>query len=141
MRKLVTPLLLLAVALVAGSPAVAQEMRRVTEPTPLDANDPLAVRSATLVKHLLAAEKDAAVAFIKKEGDDAFVNSGKMEGAVDAQIKRLSSGKYKITEYETGFGSDVIVFLTNDRKEDANIVIRYNGDKKITGFAEAKINR
>ena len=40
-----------------------------------------------------------------------------------------------------GFGADVVVFLTNDKGETTNLVVRYNGDKKITGFAEAKIQR
>ena len=34
----------------------------------------------------------------------------------------------------------MVVLSTNDKGDDANIVVRYNGDKKMTGFAEAKIN-
>lgn len=140
MKSLVTHLIVTFVLVASVAASGPQVMRRV-EPQPLDANDPLAVRSAALVKQLLAGEKDAAIALLKKEGDEEYVKSGKLETDVDAQIKRLTAGKYKIKEFEKGFGTDVVVFMTNDKGEEGNLVIRYNGDKKITGFAEAKINR
>ena len=136
--------LLLAITLVAGLGAVSsaqQVMRRVEEPSPLDANDPLAVRSASLVKHILAGEKAPAIALLRKEAADDYAKGGTLDTDVEAQVKRLSTGKYKIREFEKGFGADVLVHLTNDKGEDANIVIRYNGEKKMTGFAEAKIQR
>ena len=140
MRIAVTHLLM-TLALVASAAAAPQEMRRVTEPTPLEASDPLAVRSAALVKHLLAGDKEAAVALLKKDGAEAYVNGGKLEADVDAQIKRLSAAKYTITEYHKGIGADVVVLMAGDKGEDANIVIRYNGDHKYAGFAQAKISR
>ena len=136
--------LLLAITLVGGLAAVAsaqQVMRRVEEPSPLDANDPLAVRSAALVQHILAGDKALAVALLRKEADDEYAKKGTLETDVEAQVKRLSAGKYKIREFEKGFGADVVVHLASDKGEDANIVIRYNGDRKMTGFAEAKIQR
>jgi hypothetical protein len=135
---------LFAITLVAGfapSAAAQQVMRRVEEPTPLDPNDPLAIRSAAVVKHLLAGEKDLAIAAIRKEADETYGRGETLEKDVDAQIKRLAPGKYKIKTYEVGFGSDVVVFLTNDKGEDANLVVRYNADKKVTGFAVAMIQR
>lgn len=128
----------------AGTVALpsAQEIRRrVTEPAPIDASDPQAVRTAVLVKHLLAGEKAEAVEWIGKEGDEAYVKGGAVEKDVEAQIKRLAAGKYRIKAYEQAFGADVLVFLTNDKGDDANVVVRYTGDKRMTGFAEARIAR
>ena len=120
----------------------AQEVRRrITEPTPLAATDPQAVRTAVLVKHLLAGEKAEAVALLTKDGDEAYVKGGGIEKDVDAQIKRLSAGKFTIKEFEQGFGADVVVFLTSDKGEESNLVVRYNADKRFNGFAEAKITR
>jgi hypothetical protein len=118
-----------------------QVMRRVQEPSPIDANDPLAVRTASVVKHILAGEKDLALAALRKEADGEYANGQRPEQDVDAQIKRLAAGKYRIQSYEAGFGTDVVVFLTNDKAEDANLVVRYSADRKITGFAVAKIQR
>lgn len=134
----------LAVALVTGIAAVSsaqQVVRRVEQPTPLDASDPLAVRSAALMKHILAGEKEPALALLRKEADDTYAKGGTLEADVNAQIKRFGSGKYKIREFDAGFGADVVVHLTNDKGDDANIVIRYNADKKMAGFAEARISR
>ena len=141
MKKLTA--FVLGITLVAASPvAFAQEVRRrVAEPTPIDASDPQALRSASLVKLLLAAEKAEALAWITREGDEAYVKGGGMEKDVDAQIKRLSDGKFRIKEFEQGFSTDVVVFLTNDKSEEANVVVRYNAAKRMTGFAEAKITR
>ena len=116
-------------------------MRRVEEPTPLDASDPRAVQAAAVVKPILAGEKTAALEALRKEADAGYANGDTIEKDVDAHIKRLSTGKYKIQSFEVGFGADVVVFLTNDKGETTNLVVRYNGDKKITGFAEAKIQR
>ena len=136
--------LVLAVALISGvaAAASAQEVvRRIDEPTPLDANDPLAVRSASLLKHILAGDKVAAVALLRKEADEEYAKGGTLETDVEAQVKRLSAGNYKIREFDKGFGADVVVHLANDKGEDAYVVIRYNGEKKMTGFAEARIQR
>lgn len=136
--------LLLAITLVGGlgtASSAQQVMRRVEEPSPLDANDPLAARSASLVKHILAGEKALAVALLRKEAGDEYAKGGTLETDVEAQVKRLSAGKYKIREFEKGFGADVVVHLVDDQGQEANIVVRYNGDRKMTGFAEAKIQR
>ena len=137
--RLATSLLLLAAA---GTATAAQQvMRRVEQPTPIDASDPIAIRSAAIVKLILAGDKEAATALLGKEADAAYVSSGKLESDLDAQIKRLSSGKYTVSGFDQAFGADVLVHLKNDRGDDANIVVRYNGDKKVTGFAQAKIQR
>jgi hypothetical protein len=116
-------------------------MRRVEEPTPLDASDPRAIQSAAVVKPILAGERTVAIEALRKGADADYASGDRIEKDVDAHIKRLSPGKYKIKSYEVGFGADVVVFLTNDKGESANIVVRYNADKKLTGFAEAKIQR
>lgn len=87
-------------------------------PSPIGARSRTESGTITTLDELLALEKD-----------------------VEAHIKRLSAGKYKIREFEKGFGADVVVHLAHDKGEDTNIVIRYNGDSHITGFAKAKIQR
>ena len=133
--------LVLAITLAPSALTSGQQMRRVEEPKPLEASDPRAVAAAPIVKHILAAEKDSAIAALRKEADASYAKDAKLEKDVDAQIARLSPGKYRITSYEEGFGTDVVVFLTNDKGEEANLVVRFSADKKITGFAVAKIER
>jgi hypothetical protein len=119
--------------------AIANGVR--VEPKPLAATDPLAIRASALVKHILAGDKEAAVALLKKEADPAYGKSDKLVSDVDAQIKRLSTAKYSISDFETGLGSDVMVLLTGDKGQEDNIVVRFNDAKRITGFASARINR
>ena len=111
------------------------------EPKPLAATDPQAVRASALVKHILAGEKDAAVALIQKEADPAYAKSDKLATDVEAHIKRLSTAKYSISEFQTGLGADVVVLLTGEKGQEENIVIRFNEAKRMTGFASLKINR
>lgn len=142
MRTIGTCLVALTLITTFTPSAYAQQvMRRVEEPTPLDASDPRAIQSAAVVKPILAGEKTAALEALRKGADADYASADRIEKDVDAHIKRLSSGKYRIQSYEVGFGADVVVFLTNDKGESANLVVRYNGDRKITGFAEAKIQR
>lgn len=129
------------IAIFAPSASAQQVIRRVEAPTPMDASDPLAVRAAAVVNHILAGEKQLAVEALRKEAEASYASGDTLEKDVEAHIKRLSTGKYKTKSYEVGFGTDVVVFLTNDKGESTNIVVRYNGDKKMTGFAEAKIQR
>jgi hypothetical protein len=75
-------------------------------------------------RHILAGEKALAVAEVRKEAEANYAK-GTLEKDVDAQITRLSPGKYRIKSYEGGFGADVVVFLINDKGEDANTVVRY----------------
>ena len=143
MRTIATCLFAFTLAAIAvpATPSAQQVVRRVEEPTPLAATDPLAIRSATVVKHILAGEAALAVAALRKEAEADYAKGEALEKQVTAHIARLAPGKYKITSYEVGFGADVVVFLTNDKGEDTNIVVRYNGDKKMTGLTEAKIQR
>ena len=135
--------LAISLSLLAGTAiaAPAQQVMRRVEPKPMDATDPLAIRSAALVKHIIAGDKAAATALLRQEADEAYVKSGRLETDVDAQIKRLAGGNYTIGEFEQGFGADVLVQLSNVKGDETNIIVRYNGDKKVTGFAEAKIQR
>jgi hypothetical protein len=131
----------LAITLAPFTVASAQQIRRIEEPKPLEATDPRAVKSGSIVKHILTAERESAIAALRKEADETYAKDANIEKDVDAQIKRLSAGKYRISSYEEGFGTDVVVFLTNDKGEEANLVVRFNADRKITGFAMAKIER
>ena len=142
MKTVTTCLFAITLAAIVSSSASAQQVvRRVEEPTPLAATDPLAVRSAVVVKHILAGEKEHAVAALRTEAEADYAKGEALEKQVTAHIARLAPGKYTIKSYEVGFGADVVVFLTNDKGEDANIVVRYNGDKRMTGLTEAKIQR
>jgi len=137
---------LLALTLVTAFAGAASAQELVAngvrvEPKPLAATDPLAVRASALVKHILAGEKDAAVALLQKEADPAYAQSDKLITDVEAQIKRLSTTKYSISDFQTGLGSDVMVLLTGDKGQEENIVIRFNEAKRMTGFASARINR
>ena len=136
--------LAIAVALIGsavGRLSAQEVQRRVSEPTPLEASDPRALRAEGLVKLLLAGEKANAVALVTKEADAGYAKSGTIEQDVDTQIKRLAGGNYRIKAFEQGFGADVVVFLVNDKKEETNLIVRYNAERKITGFAQAKIVR
>jgi hypothetical protein len=108
------------------------------QPTPLAATEPLAVKAAALVTHLLAGEKEAALKMIRAEGDDAYVNGGKMEEQVENQIARLAKGKYSIVDFQTAIGSDVIVLLETPTGDESNIVIRFTDGEKMNGFAQAR---
>ena len=137
---------LLALAFVAGLAGAASAQEAIAngvriEPTPLAATDPLAVRASVLVKLILAGDKDAAVALVRKEADPVYAKSDKVVTDVEAHIKRLSTAKYSISEFQTGLGSDVVVMLTGDKGQEENIVIRFNDAKRMTGFANARINR
>lgn len=138
-------ILALTLTLAGGLSATASAQDLVAngqrvEPKPIAATDPLAVRSASLVKHILAGEKDAAVALLRKEADETYAKSDKLVADVEAQIKRLSTAKYTISDYQTGLGNDVMVLLRTDKGEQGNIVIRFNDAKKMTGFAYARID-
>lgn len=138
-------ILALTLTLAGGLSATASAQDLVAngqrvEPKPIAATDPLAVRSASLVKHILAGEKDAAVALLRKEADETYAKSDKLVADVEAQIKRLSTAKYTISDYQTGLGNDVMVLLRTDKGEQGNIVIRFNDTKKMTGFAYARID-
>ena len=130
----------LALCVLAGWPAVAQQQAIRVEPTPLDSNDAQAKRAAVLVNQILAGDKAAALKTIKAEGDETFANRSNLGDLVDAQIARLSKAKYTIRGFETGIGADVVVLLQAKDAGDANIVVRYNDAKKIVGFAQAQIN-
>ena len=139
-RALLTIILLAGLAGAASAQELIANGVRV-EPKPLPATDPLAVRAAALVKHILAGDKDAAVALLKKEADADYGKSDRLVTDVEAQIKRLSTAKYSISDFQTGLGSDVMVLLTGDKGQEENIVIRFNDAKHVTGFASARINR
>jgi len=137
---------ILALTFVAGLAAAASAQDAIAngvrvEPKPLAATDPLAVRASALVKLILVGDKDAAVALVRKEADPAYGKSDKLVTDVEAQIKRLSTAKYSISDFQTGLASDVVVLLTGDKGEEENIVIRFNDTKRMTGFANARINR
>jgi hypothetical protein len=136
----------LALTFVAGLAGAASAQELIAngvrvEPKPLAATDPQAVRASALVKHILAGEKDAAVALLQKEADPVYAKSDKLVTDVEAHIKRLSTAKYSISDFQTGLGSDVVVLLTGEKGLEENIVIRFNEAKRMTGFANLKINR
>jgi hypothetical protein len=137
---------MLALTFVAGLAGAASAQELIAngvrvEPKPLAATDPQAVRASALVKHILAGEKDAAVALLQKEADPVYAKSDKLVTDVEAHIKRLSTAKYSISDFQTGLGSDVVVLLTGEKGLEENIVIRFNEAKRMTGFANLKINR
>ncbi|MEO6214278.1 MAG: hypothetical protein ABIP65_11680 [Vicinamibacterales bacterium] len=137
---------LLALTLVAGCAGAAFAQEAIAngvrvEPKPLAATDPLAARAAALVAQLLAGNKDAATVLLRKEADDTYAKSDRLVTDVDAQIKRLSTAKYTISEFQTGLGADVMLMLAGDKGQEENIVIRFNDAKRMTGFASAKIQR
>ena len=131
--------LTLALCLLAGWPALAQQMRR-GEPQPLAADDPLAKRAAALVTPILAGDKAAALKVLRAESDEAFLNNPELEKVVDDQIARLTKAKYTIREFEVGIGSDVVVLLDGPGGE-TNIVVRFNDAKRIVGLTQAHIVR
>ena len=137
---------LLALSLIGAFASAASAQEAIAngvrvDPKPLAATDPLAVRASALVKLILAGDKDAAVSLLKKEADPVYAKSDKLVTDVEAQIKRLSTAKYSISEFQTGLGADVMVMLTGDKGQEENIVIRFNEAKNMTGFASARINR
>ena len=137
---------ILALTFVAGLAGAASAQEAIAngvrvEPKPLAATDPLAVRASALVKLILAGDKDGAVALLRKEAEPGYAKSDKLVTDIEAQIKRLSTAKYSISDFQTGLGSDVVVLLSGDKGQEENIVIRFNDTKRVTGFASARINR
>ena len=130
----------LAFCLLAGWPALAQQMRR-GEPQPLAAGDPLAQRAAALVTPILAGDKAAALKVLRAESDEAFLKNPDLEKVVDEQIARLTKAKYTIREFEVGIGSDVVVILDGPSGAETNIVIRFNDAKRVVGLTQAQIVR
>lgn len=127
---------ILAAAMAVGVSLVASA--QFLQPKPIDAKDPLAVRAGALVQLILAGDQAAAVALLTKEAADTYTKA-RIESDVAAQVKRLSDAKYTIAEYNTGLGADVMVLLTGDKGQEANIVVRFNEAKRMIGFAVAKI--
>ena len=130
--------LVLTSPLATGSASAAQQGQMV-EPTPLAADHPLAKRAAAVADQILAGNRDAVLAAMKKDGTPELAASPALEGQVDRHIERLAKKGYKIGEFSTGRGADVIVRLT-DGPEDTNIVIRFSAQAphKLEGLAQAR---
>jgi hypothetical protein len=145
MTDLFRPVVLaLALALI-GSPAtpavLAQPQGGLVSPTPLESDHPRAKQAAALVSQLLAGNRAAVLEILQAEGTEAVAGKAEIEPVVDSQIARLAHKGYKIDEFMTGRGADVIVQLTGANLEDTNIVIRFTADEphRIEGFAQAML--
>jgi hypothetical protein len=132
-----------AIALCAVLPlvpsAAAQPQANMVQPTPLEADHPRAKLAAALVEHLIAGNREAALEILRTQGTPQVIESPTIEASLDTQIARLANKGYKIDQFMTGRGADVIVQLVSTKGEDTNIVIRLTTDEphRIEGFAQA----
>jgi hypothetical protein len=126
-------------ALPMASSAASQPQGGMVEPTPLETDHPRAKQAAALVEQLLAGNRDAVLEILRTEGTAEVARSAAIETTVDTQIARLAHKGYKIDQFMTGRGADVIVELAGANVEDTNIVIRFTPDEphRIEGFAQA----
>ena len=109
------------------------------QPEPLDASDPRAKRAASVVTLILSGDRAAVIKALEAEGTPGLSTSSQTEATVDAEIARLANKGYRIAEFMTGRGADVIVELDTKGAEPTNIVIRFTPEEphKIAGFARA----
>lgn len=126
-------------ALPMASSAASQPQGGMVEPTPLESDHPRAKQAAALVEQLLAGKRDAVLQILRAEGTPEVAKSADIETTVDAQVARLAHKGYKIDQFMTGRGADVIVELVGAQLQDTNIVIRFTPDAphRIEGFAQA----
>jgi hypothetical protein len=126
-------------ALPMTSSAASQPQGGIVEPTPLESDHPRATQAAALVEQLLAGNRDAVLKILRTEGTAEVAKSAEIETIVDTQIARLAHKGYKMSQFMTGRGADVIVELVGAAVEDTNIVIRFTPDEphRIEGFAQA----
>ena len=91
---------------------------------------------------ILAGDKDAAVALVRKEADPAYAKSDKLVTDVEAQIKRLSTAKYSVSEFQTGLGvrrDGAAHRRQGTGREHRDL--RFNDTKRIPASPNARINR
>jgi hypothetical protein len=126
-----------SVAALHASPVVQQG--QTVEPKPMAADHPLAKRAAVVAEQILAGNRDAVIAAMKTDGTPELAANPNLEAMVDRYITQLAKKGYKISEFNTGIGSDVIVRLTGG-PEETNVVIRFSAAEphKLQGLAQAR---
>ena len=118
---------------------VAFVQGQAVEPGPMAADHPLAKQAAALVDQILAGNRDAVIAAMKKDGTAEWAASPMLEAQVDRHIERVAKKGYKIEGFNTGRGADVIVRLTGG-PEPTNVVVRFSAaaPHKLEGLAQAR---
>ena len=118
---------------------VAFGQGQAVEPGPMAADHPRAKQAAAIVEQILAGNRDAVIATMKKEGTPEWAASPMLEAQVDRHIERVAKKGYKISDFNTGRGADVIVRLTGG-PEDTNVVVRFSAGTphKLEGLAQAR---
>jgi hypothetical protein len=99
-------------AAVLASPVVQQG--QVVQPGPMPADHPVAKRAAAVVEQIVAGNREAAIAAMKKEGTAELAASPGLERQVDGYITLLAKKGYKISEFNVGGSRNVIVRLTGE---------------------------
>lgn len=125
-----------ALVLAASTHTSAAPQAGPFTPKPMAADHPLAKRAAALVELILTGNRDAVIAAMKKDGTEQLAANPNLEKMIDSQIERLAKKGYKISEFATGLGADVVVSVKGDAGEEG-VVIRFSATEphKFTGFA------
>jgi hypothetical protein len=112
-------------AAVLASPAVQQG--RAVQPGPMPADHPVARRAAAVVEQIVAGNRDAAIAAMKKEGTAELAASHSLEPQVDGYIQLLAKKGYKISEFNAGQSGNVIVRLAGE-SGDVTVEILFSAE-------------
>ena len=112
-------------AAVLASP-VAQQSQAV-KPGPMPADHPVARRAAAVVEQIVAGNRDAAIAALKKEGTAELAASPNLERQVDGHMKLLAKKGYTISEFKAGQSRNVVVRLAGESGE-VTVEILFSAD-------------
>lgn len=102
-------------AAVLASPVVQQG--QAVQPGPMPADHPLARRAAAVLMQIVAGNRDAAIAAMKKEGTAELAASPSLERQVDGHMKLLAKRGYTISEFKGGQSGNVVVRLAGESGE------------------------
>jgi hypothetical protein len=117
---------------------------------PLDAQHPRAVRAGAIVERLIAGDRAGAEAYLRANGDSAYVASPRMREELD-RMKPLAEGEFRIQAFVRPgpeiieiVGADaVFVMLASPTINGEAVQVRVSAEVpyRILGVAPARTNR
>jgi hypothetical protein len=114
---------------------------------PLDAQHPRAVRAGAVVERLIAGDRAGAEAYLRANGDSAWVASAKLREQLDS-LNHLATGKFRVQafvkpgpEIVERFGADaVFVMLASPTVNGEGVLVRVGLEAPYRIFGLAPIN-
>jgi hypothetical protein len=134
----------LAAALLAC--ALAPAAVAAQHAVPLDPQHPRAVRAGAVVERLLAGDRAGAEAYLRQNGDSAYVASGRLEPELDA-LASLSEGGFRIDAFVRAgpdiahiFGADavLVVLVPSTTMQAVSVRVATEAPFRILGVAPAR---